>query len=218
MHIAALIVSGLAAYLLGSVSCSILVSRAFFGQDIRNFGSGNAGMTNVLRTFGKKAAALTLTGDVLKGVVSVLLARHLFSLLAPDFPAAYLVYMAAICSILGHLFPIYFGFRGGKGISVAAGAVLALNPVVLFPLLGLFLVMVFTTRIVSLSSITVAALYPVATWLYYSFIHTTGPENVWVCTAFAAAMGALVVWMHRSNIQRLLNGTEYKFGEKKKEK
>ena len=114
----------LQAYLLGSVDTGILVSKFVYHDDVRNYGSGAAGMTNMLRTFGKKAAAMTATGDVLKGVLAVCIGRWLFHMLPADAGVSpYLgVYLAAIFAVLGHLYPLYFGFKGGKGVLVAAGA------------------------------------------------------------------------------------------------
>ncbi|MBC5582154.1 glycerol-3-phosphate 1-O-acyltransferase PlsY [Anaerofilum sp. BX8] len=210
----AAVLSALCAYLLGSLNFAIIVSRLFFHKDIRQFGSGNAGMTNILRTFGKGAAAGVLCGDVLKGTCAVLLGKLFFSLLAPGAGVIYGAYLAAIAAVLGHLFPLYFGFKGGKGISVATGAVLAIEPPIILALVVVFLAMVICTRIVSLSSITVAALYPVFTFVYFTF-WGDGSSLPWVNTLFAAVIGALIIYMHRANIQRLRNGTEYKFGQKK---
>jgi len=121
------------AYLLGSVDTGILVSKYLYHDDVRTHGSGAAGMTNMLRTFGKKAAALTAVGDVLKGVAAVCLGRWLFGHLPADAAVSpYLgVYLAAILAVVGHSKPIYFGFKGGKGVLVAAGAILAVQPVLL---------------------------------------------------------------------------------------
>lgn len=201
------------AYLLGSIDFGVVVSRLLFHEDIRSKGSGNAGTTNILRTYGKKAAALTLAGDMGKGVLAVLIGRLLFGLLLPGSSAALDGgYLAAIAAVCGHLWPVWLGFKGGKGVAVAAGAILATQPVVVAALAVVFFTLAFTTRIVSLSSVTVAVLYPIFTalwcwWKGYAIAFPTG------C---AVVMAALVIWMHRSNIQRLLNGTEYKFGEKKK--
>lgn len=214
MMFAALLLSAVSAYLLGSIDFGIVVSRVFYHEDIRKYGSGNAGMTNILRTFGKGAAALTLAGDMLKGTVSVLLAKYLFCLLAPDAVPMYLAYTAAIAALLGHLFPLYFHFKGGKGVSVAAGAIIGLNPWLILPLVAVFLLVVAGTRIVSLSSIIVASLYPVITWVYY-YVWGAGQGNPWVNTLFAAVIGGMVVFMHRTNIKRLRAGTEYRFGAKK---
>ncbi|GKI14718.1 glycerol-3-phosphate acyltransferase [Oscillospiraceae bacterium] len=201
-----------AAYLLGSIDFGVVVSRLVYQEDVRSKGSGNAGATNMLRTYGKAAAALTLAGDLGKGVLAVALGRLLFGLctVSPEW-AVYGGYVAAIFAVCGHLWPVWFGFKGGKGVAVAAGAILATEPVVLLALAVVFFALAFATRIVSLSSVTVAALYPVFTalWSWY-----TG-RSVWFTTLCALVMGLLVIWMHRANIQRLKNGTEYKFGQKK---
>ena len=203
------------AYLLGSLNFAIIVSRLFFHKDIRQFGSGNAGMTNILRTFGKPAAAAVLAGDVLKGTCSVLLGKLFFALLAPQAGILIGAYLAAAGAILGHLFPVYFGFKGGKGVSVATGAILAIEPAIVGALLVVFLAVILCSRIVSLASITVAALYPVFTFLYFTFFDREYGQP-WLNTFFAAVLGGLVIYMHRANIQRLRSGTEYKFGQKKK--
>ena len=195
------------AYLLGSVDTGILVSKYLYHDDVRTHGSGAAGMTNMLRTFGKKAAALTAVGDVLKGVVAVCLGRWLFGHLPAD--------AAAILAVVGHSKPIYFGFKGGKGVLVAAGAILAVQPVLLPVLALIFLVCLVPTGMVSLGSITMAAAYPVLT-LVYSLMRGLPTRDVVVCTVGAAIMGGMVIWMHRSNIQRIRDGKEYRFGQKHK--
>ena len=206
------------AYLLGSVDTGILVSKYLYHDDVRTHGSGAAGMTNMLRTFGKKAAALTAVGDVLKGVVAVCLGRWLFGHLPADAAVSpYLgVYLAAILAVVGHSKPIYFGFKGGKGVLVGAGAALATEPIACLVLLVIFLVEVAITHIVSLGSIIIAALYPVLTLCYWLWKGTDAASLVFI-TVCCVLMGAYVIWLHRSNIQRLKNGTEYRFGEKKKE-
>ena len=198
------------AYLLGSITFAIVITKMFTGKDIRSMGSGNAGMTNVLRSVGKPAAALTAIGDILKGTVAVIIGRHIFNWLT-DVDPIYGAYIAAIFAIMGHLFPIYFKFKGGKGVSVAAGSVLAINPTVVGVLIVVFLLVVFTTKIVSLASITVAALYPVCTGIY---TYWQG-GNIFMNVIFSSIIGVTVIVMHRANIKRLLNGTEYKFGQKR---
>lgn len=212
MNVAVMVLSAIQGYLFGSINFGVVVSRVLYHEDIRTKGSGNAGATNILRTYGKKAAILTLAGDIGKGVVAVLVAQFLAGwLLAGSSAVTSAGYVASIAAVCGHLWPVWFGFKGGKGVAVAAGSILAAQPVVFLGLAVVFLVCVFASKIVSLSSIVVAALYPVFTYLWSMY---TGNDVV-LTTSCAAVMGAMVIWMHRANIKRLLAGTEYKFGQKK---
>ena len=210
-------VSAVQAYLLGSIDTGILVSKFLYHDDVRKYGSGAAGMTNMLRTFGKKAAALTAFGDVLKGVLAVCIGRWLFTQMPESTTLSpYLaVYLAAIFAIIGHLKPLYFGFKGGKGVLVAGGTILAIQPVLIPFLAVIFLACLLPTGMVSLGSITMAAAYPVLT-LAYSLMRGLPTQDVVVCTVGAAIMGGMVIWMHRSNIQRIRDGKEYRFGQKHK--
>lgn len=200
------------AYLLGSLSFSIIVTKLLYHKDIRAFGSGNAGMTNVLRTFGKGAAALTIVGDIGKGILAVLLAKWAFGAFTAANPI-YGAYIAAFCAVLGHVYPVYFGFKGGKAVSVATGTIIAIKPVLILPLLAMFFIVFLCSKMVSLASICCALAYPVVTFLYFYFV---AGSDVVLTTCCAAVIGGLVVWLHRSNIRRIKNGTEYKFGQKKK--
>lgn len=201
------------AYLLGSIDTGILVSKYLYHDDVRNYGSGAAGMTNMLRTFGKKAAALTAFGDVLKGALAVCIGRWLFGYLpAGGAVSPYLgVYLAAILATIGHLKPLYFGFKGGKGVLVAGGTILAIQPVLIPFLAVIFLACLLPTGMVSLGSVTMAALYPVLTILYGVF-RGYSAADLTVCTIGSVIMGAMVIYMHRSNIQRIREGKEYRFG------
>ena len=192
------------AYLLGSVDTGILVSKYLYHDDVRNHGSGAAGMTNMLRTFGKKAAALTAAGDVLKGVAAVCIGRWLFG------------FLPAILAVVGHTKPIYFGFKGGKGVLVAGGAILAIQPILLPVLTVVFLLCLVPTGMVSLGSIAMAASYPVLT-LIYGLLKGFAADDLIVCVVGAAIMGGMVIWMHRANIQRIREGKEYRFGSKHKQ-
>ena len=218
LHIlAACLLTALSGYLLGSILFGVLISKVLYNDDVRSHGSGNAGMTNVLRTYGKLAAVLTTLGDVGKSVAAVRLGRLLFTALLGGQTALDPVcgaYLAAIFCMIGHSRPLFFGFKGGKGVLVGAGAALAIEPLVCAVLLGIFLVEFAITRIVSLGSIIIAALYPVAT-LIHLLAHGADAATVAFSTVCCAIMAAMVIWLHRSNIERLKNGTEYRFGEKK---
>mgnify|MGYP002312066652 CR=1 FL=1 len=201
------------AYLLGSVDTGILVSKYLYHDDVRTHGSGAAGMTNMLRTFGKKAAALTAVGDVLKGVLAVCIGRWLFTLMPESTTLSpYLaVYLAAIFAIIGHLKPLYFGFKGGKGVLVAGGAILAIQPVLLPFLALIFLACLLPTGMVSLGSVTMAAAYPLLT-LGYCLLRGYAVQDLLICLVGSVIMAAMVIYMHRSNIQRIRDGKEYRFG------
>lgn len=192
------------AYLLGSLSFAIIVSKVTLGKDIRNYGSGNAGLTNAYRTMGAKKTLFVLLGDIAKGAAAVSVGWALGG------PVGKLT--AGIFVILGHMFPLYFGFKGGKGVAVAAGTILAAAPRVFVALLVVFVVVVSISRIVSLTSITCAVCYPIFTAVDCVL---AGSSHTVFNTVCALVMAAIVVWLHRTNIQRLKNGTEYKFGSKK---
>lgn len=208
-----IVASALQAYLLGSIDTGILISKFVYHDDVRTHGSGAAGMTNMLRTFGKKAAAMTAAGDVLKGALAVCIGRWLFGLLpAGAAVSPYLgVYLAAIFAVLGHLYPLYFGFKGGKGVLVAGGAILAIQPVLLPFLAAIFLICLIPTGMVSLGSVVMAALYPVLTILYGVF-KGYAAADLTVCAIGAGFMSGMVIYMHRANIQRIREGKEYRFG------
>lgn len=195
-----ILLAGLIGYLLGSVSFSIILSRVRYRDDIRRHGSGNAGMTNTLRTYGKGSAALVLLGDAAKGALAGWLGWQLGG--APA------MYIAGLLAVMGHMFPIFFGFRGGKGVATAAGFILASNLPALLLLVAVFLLVVFGSRYVSLGSITVAVIYPFAA-LFFQW-----PPECWQSVVCPFLMAALVIWAHRSNIKRLLTGTENKLGKK----
>jgi len=192
------------AYLLGSLSFAVIVSKAMHLDDPRSYGSGNPGATNVLRSGNKVAAILTLLLDAVKGVVAVLVARFLAERLGYGDG---IVALAGLASFLGHLWPIFFRFQGGKGVATAAGVLLALNWMVGVASLVAWLAIAFTTRYSSLAALVTAVLAPVFTY----FLHGDSQSVIAV-----AAMSVLLVWRHRSNITKLLNGTESKLGSKAK--
>mgnify|MGYP003370561777 FL=1 len=212
-------------YLLGSLNFAVIVSRLLYHDDVRNYGSGNAGMTNMLRTYGKKAAFLTGLGDFFKGTLSVVLARAIigaaalqlpfWSVLAAAFTASLETglpfdggWVGAIGVLLGHLFPIFFHFKGGKGILAACGAILLINPDLFVVLFVVFVPIAFITRIVSLASVLGASAYPFLVYIKCRLIGRPPMLDV----SFALVCVALILYMHRENIKRLLNGTEKKIG------
>ena len=166
-------------------------------------------MTNILRTYGKKAAALTLAGDFLKGVAAVLISRLIFAAMGVTlFDGAY---VGGLFAILGHLYPVYFGFRGGKGILTSIGIIAVINPLVFLGLLIIGLPLIFLTKIVSVGSLAGAVCYPFLTLL----VDFWQGGVSWLDFSFSLVIALLVIWMHRSNVKRLLNGTENRFGSKK---
>ena len=217
----ALALTALAGYLLGSINWSIILTWLFKDrEDIREFGSGNAGMTNVLRTVGKKAAVLTFAGDFLKCVAALLLSQAFVALLAPESVEFYGVarYVAGVACVLGHIFPIYYSFRGGKGV-VTSAAMIALTDWRVFLLVLLTFAIVFAAkRIVSLASVVCAALYPVFTFLFLFLVEFSGSPlanhgdrslaYVLFATAASLFIGLTVVVKHKANIGRLLRGEE----------
>lgn len=196
------LLSALIGYLLGSISFAVIVSRIYAKDDVRNHGSHNAGMTNVLRVYGVGPAVCTLLGDFAKGILAVVIGRAIFHAFGiSGFDAGYI---SGLGALLGHLFPIWFGFRGGKGVLTSIGIMIAINPLAISLLLLVILPFVFIVRIVSLASIIGAALYPLVTYLLLSY----QGKPVLIDTCLSAIFAVLVIWMHRSNIKRLLNGTE----------
>ena len=202
------------AYLIGSVNFSILISKKMAGFDVREKGSGNAGTTNVLRTVGKKAAAITLCCDILKGVFAVLIARTL-GIFAKDLNPAILVELAAIGVVIGHTFPIFFGFKGGKGVATSLGIILIINWRIGLACFLFWFVLVALTRMVSLGSISAAVLFAVLTIIIRDNYITT--EYHWSYIIFGIALACFVVFNHRANLKRILSGTENKLSFKKKE-
>lgn len=196
------------AYLLGSISWSVLVVKVLQGMDVRSVGSGNAGATNVMRAAGKKAGVAVLLLDIGKGIAAVAVPRSL------DAPPA-VVGGAAVAVVLGHVFPVFFGFRGGKGVATSAGALGTLSPVAMALGLLVFLAVVGWKRYVSLGSMVTAALFPLLAWIS----HRRGwTEHGGGWTLLAGALIALlVVIKHQGNLKRLWRGTEPRLGERRPE-
>ena len=194
------------AYFLGSISFSVIFSRKFAGFDVREKGSKNAGTTNVLRTVGKKVAALTLLCDVLKGVLAIVVAI-IASKIWKDVDVALLKYIAGFFAILGHTFPIFFEFRGGKGVATALGVLITLNwKIGLICLIFAVIIMAFT-KMVSVGSILSAVLYPILTIFM-------GEVKI-LPIMISILIAVLVIFNHRENLKRIKNGTENKLSFKK---
>lgn len=192
----------IAAYLIGSLSFAVIVSKYYGMDDPRTYGSGNPGATNVLRSGKKKAAALTLLGDALKGLVAVILARCLQDALnLSDIAIA----AVAVAALVGHMWPLFFGFKGGKGVATALGVLLALSPATALVCAAIWLVMAFGFKVSSLAALTATVAAPlVAFWLM--------PYPSWAWATIVIAV--LVLYRHKSNIQNLLQGKEGKIGDK----
>ncbi len=200
------IVIGIIAYLIGSISFSVIISKKMAGFDVREKGSKNAGSTNVLRTVGKKAAVITLLCDVLKGVVAVLIAYIVGKFVNNvNVNKAILVQVAALCVVIGHTFPIFFKFKGGKGVATSLGIVLLLNWQIGLICLVFALVLMILTRMVSLGSISAAILFPVLTIFITENYLVEGNYII-----FGILLAAFVVYNHRANVKRILTGTENK--------
>lgn len=196
------------AYLLGSIPFGYLLVRTFRHEDIRATGSGNIGATNVARSGAKGLGILTLVLDVLKGFVAVVIAQHIAE--RYGFPRGYdIAAAAALAAVVGHCFPVWLGFRGGKGVATALGVFLALVPLttVLY-ILGIFLVIVLVTKYVSLASIVGAALFPV-------FALPHAPNRSPILVACYILIPLIIIFKHSQNIRRLIAGTEHRFGAPK---
>jgi len=196
------IIVAIIAYLIGSINFSVILSKKMAGFDLREKGSGNAGTTNMLRTVGKKGAAITLVLDVLKGVIAIFLAK-LIGIIWKDLDGALLVQLAGILVVVGHTFPIFFKFKGGKGVATSLGVLLTLNWQIGLICLVFALVLIVLTQMVSLGSIAAAILYPVLTiFIGQNYIV---PGNYIISSIILAV---IVVFNHRENVKRLLSGTE----------
>jgi glycerol-3-phosphate acyltransferase PlsY len=187
----------LCGYVLGAIPTGLLVGRAF-GVDVRKVGSGNIGMANVLRAAGKWAAALTMIGDMLKGLIPVVIARNI-----TDNP--WVLAAVALAAVVGHCWPIFLRFRGGKGVATGAGTSIGLAPLVGLSLFVFWWIVVLLSRYTSLGAIAVMVVSPFAFWL-------SGQPLPYVL--YAVIGGALVLWRHRENVRALMKGTERKMGER----
>ena len=200
-----IILTVLIGYLLGSISTGVLLSKAFAKTDIRSQGSGNAGTTNMLRILGRKMALLTFAGDMLKGIIAVFVGKML---VGGDLGGI----LGVLGAVLGHFYPLYFGFKGGKGIATSFGALLFVFPVQTLLAFAVFLILVAATHYVSLGSVAAAVVLPLLV-----ILTTPYHPAIYIITA---CIGGGVIWRHRANIKRLINHTENKldFNTLKKKK
>ena len=223
------LLTAIAAYLLGSINTAVIVTKIVTKgkQDIRQMGSGNAGFTNVLRSVGKVPAIFTIVCDALKCVIAVIIGWFIFSFVSADSVAvssdlSYIgKYIAGIFCIFGHSYPVYFNFKGGKGVVTAAGLMLSEDWRVFLLILTTFLLVFIFTKIISISSITCAVLYAVYTFIITFFVDYRGGAGyslsyVIISTAAALIIGVFVIVKHKENIGRLLRGEEKKITAKKK--
>ena len=202
IYTVSIIAVAMIAYLLGSLNFAIIISKKQYAQDIRTFGSKNAGMTNMMRTYGSRAAGLTLLGDALKAVVSALVGYAVLGQLG--------AYIAGCACVLGHVFPVFYKFKGGKGVVTTAITILMCNPFVFLVLILLYIGIVALSRYISLASVMCVLVYPAILYKIDVWLNGVCPYIV-----FALFITLIVVFKHIENIKRLLNGTENKFSFKK---
>ena len=205
------IIIAIIAYAIGSINFSVLISKKMAGFDVREKGSGNAGTTNMLRSIGKKAAAITLLCDILKGIVTILIAL-IAGKIVKNVDRAVLVQIAGILVVVGHTFPIFFEFKGGKGVATSLGVIMMINwKIGLICLLFALVIMAFS-RMVSMGSVGAAILFPVLTlFINTNFIVEASGMKYFI---FSVILAVMVIFNHRANIKRIANGTENKLSFK----
>ena len=209
------VIMAIIAYLIGSVNFSVIFSKKMAGFDIREKGSGKAGSTNMLRSVGKRAAALTLVCDVLKGVVSIAIAIIVGNMVE-GVNKELLIQVAGIAVVVGHTFPIFFQFKGGKGVATSLGVILMSNWQIGLICLVFALVLMILTKIVSLGSVSAAVLFPVLTlFINDNYTVLTEGKRGSVYFIYSVILAVIVLYNHRSNIKRILSGTENKLNLKK---
>lgn len=208
------IIIAIIAYAIGSINFSVIISKKMAGFDLREKGSGNAGTTNVLRTVGKKAALITLVCDILKGVVAILVA-YIAGKIVKNVDSAMLTQIAGLLVVIGHAFPIFFEFKGGKGVATSLGVILMTNWQIGLICLIFALVIIIATQMVSMGSIGAAILFPILTLFIDE--HFIVPANGIKYFIYSLLLALLVIFLHRENIKRIMNGTENKLSFKKEQ-
>ena len=188
-------------YLIGSIPTALLVSKRFFGIDIRDYGSGNMGATNTFRVLGSRYGTMVMIIDILKGLTAVMLYNFLPFYMSHELERTNLMLALGTAAVLGHVFPVFAGFRGGKGVATVLGMVLAIQPVIAVSCIGIFVLVLFLTRYVSLSSILAALSLPICVlWIWN--------EHEIMYRVFALIVAILVIVTHQKNIGRILRGVE----------
>lgn len=207
----AYIIVALIAYLIGSINFSIIISKRMAGFDVREKGSGNAGTTNMLRSVGKEAALITLVSDILKGIVAIVVAI-IIGAIWQDLDRALLVQLAALLVVIGHTFPVFFQFKGGKGVATSLGVLLMINWKIGLICLVFALVLIALTRMVSLGSVGAAILYPILVLFIDTNFTVSEGTGYFV---FSVLLALIVAFNHRTNIKRMLEGKENKISFRK---
>ena len=209
------IIMAMIAYCIGSVNFSVIISKKIAGFDVREKGSGNAGTTNMLRSVGKKAAAITLLCDIAKGIVAIAISMIIGNIME-ETNQELLLQIAGIAVVIGHTFPIFFGFKGGKGVATSIGILLMRNWKIGLICFIFALVLMILTRMVSVGSCAAAILFPILTlFINDSYTILTEGKNGNTYFIYSVLLAVIVLYNHRSNIKRLLNGTENKLSFKK---
>lgn len=219
----ALLLTALIAYLLGSISSAVIVSKTLYKEDVREKGSGNAGATNVLRNYGKKAAIYTTIGDLLKSMLAVLIGGFLLQHLqlthaegiSPDSLRIIGRYLGGACCVFGHMFPLFFGFKGGKGVMTACGLILILDFRVAILCLAVFGITVAMTRMVSLGSVLGVFVAPFLVYFFGTYVDHRSVPAVTFCVTVIAVIVLTIILKHSANIVRIFKGTESKISFKK---
>lgn len=206
LDIIVIIFSSLIGYLIGSVNTSIIIGKLLYKADVRDYGSGNAGATNALRAFGKGAALAVIVGDLLKGILACLIGRYVFGEINPGSGIFLGEYFAGFFAVIGHNWPVYFGFKGGKGVATSFAVILMFSPVAALICLGAFIVIVAITRYVSLGSMIAAIMFLVLAFIF---------KEPLPMLLIGTAMVALIIIRHSANIKRLIAGNEKKINFQK---
>ncbi|MDR0974545.1 MAG: glycerol-3-phosphate 1-O-acyltransferase PlsY [Ruminococcus sp.] len=217
MVIVSFILIALVSYLLGSANSSIIWVRLLKHEDVREHGSGSAGLTNTYRCYGAFPALCTLLGDLAKGVIAVLISIYVIAEILPvPLDNMSIGYISGIFAIIGHIFPVYYHFKGGRGVLVSASILLVIDPLTFAIIIPFFILMIIITRYVSVASISSAVLYPFLTFALHYFAEGVSLSESLIHVALTVLTSALLIYMHKDNIKRLMSHTENKFTIHKK--